>query len=354
MKVRFLTIFLLITVFSMSFAGGKKDSANDGYVPEARDNVVVYAYDSFVADWGAGPEIVRLFEAKTGIKVTLISAGDAAEVLSRAILEKEAPKADVLIGIDNQLAEKAFEADILEGYLPTDGEYLLKDDLQLVGDWRLTPYDWSTFSFIFDTIAGIKTNVPEPASLFELTRPVYKKKIILMDPRTSTPGLGFVSWTLEVIGKGNPFSNAFTSFWTSLKPNILTMAPGWDAGYGLFTAGEAPLVISYTTSEAYHVFDGESDRYKALSFAEGHIAQVEYAGLVKNCGNKAGGQKFIDYLISTEAQQVLPATQWMYPANKYVELPSCYNNVEVPERILTVNSEDLDSAVNKVIDLLSK
>ena len=353
MKVRFLTIFLLITVFSMVFAGGSKESADD-YVPEPRDYIVIYAYDSFVADWGAGPEIVRLFEAKTGLRVDMISVGDAAEVLSRAILEKDSPQADVIIGIDNQLAEKAFEADILEGYLPTDGEYLLKEDLQLVGDWRLTPYDWSTFSFIFDSIAAIKTNVPEPASLFELTRPVYKKKIILMDPRTSTPGLGFVSWTLEVIGKGNPFSNAFIDFWTALKPNILTMAPGWDAGYGLFTAGEAPLVISYTTSEAYHAFDGESDRYKALTFPEGHIAQIEYAGLLKNCRNKAGGQKFIDFLISTEAQHILPATQWMYPANKNVEMPLCYKNVEIPEKILTVNTEELDSAVNKVIDILAK
>ena len=106
MKVRFLTIFLLITVFSMVFAGGSKESADD-YVPEPRDYIVIYAYDSFVADWGAGPEIVRLFEAKTGLRVDMISVGDAAEVLSRAILEKDAGLAELFeMGEYNKYAGK--------------------------------------------------------------------------------------------------------------------------------------------------------------------------------------------------------------------------------------------------------
>ena len=52
-----------------------------------------------------------------------------------------------------------------------------------------------------------------------------------MDPRMSTPGAGFLAWTMAVYGERH------TDYWERLKPNILTLAPGWDAGYGLFVAG---------------------------------------------------------------------------------------------------------------------
>jgi thiamine transport system substrate-binding protein len=38
-----------------------------------------------------------------------------------------------------------------------------------------------------------------------------------------------------------------------LKGRVLTVTPGWSEAYGLFTKGEAPMVLSYTTSPAYHV-----------------------------------------------------------------------------------------------------
>ena len=32
----------------------------------------------------------------------------------------------------------------------------------------------------------------------------------------------------------------------------------------------------------------------------------------------------MDFLISEEAQNIIPLTQWMFPANKNVELPASY------------------------------
>ena len=139
-----------------------------------------------------------------------------------------------------------------------------------------------------------------------------------MDPRMSTPGLGFAAWTVAFFG------NEYESYWRKLKSAILTMSPGWSSGYGLFTKGEAPLVISYVTSPAYHVYADNSTRYKALVFDEGHVQQVEGAGITKGAANSKGAKAFLDYLISDEAQSELPIGQWMYPVNKNVVLPDCY------------------------------
>ena len=336
-RFSFFSVILLLGCIASVFAAGASGN-------ERSKELVVYAYDSFVADWGPAPELVKRFEAKTGYRVTMISCGDATQVLSRAILEKKAPQADVLVGIDNNLLDAARREGVLESYKPANADTVVPKDLVLSSDWLLTPYDWGYFAMIFDTASGIKA----PESLADLTKPEYEKKIILMDPRTSTPGTGFLAWTLAIYGKDYP------SYWAKLKRNILTLAPGWDSGYGLFTSGEAPLVISYTTSPAYHVQIDKTNRYKALIFAEGHPAQVEGLGLVRGAKNSRAAKAFIDFMLTDEAQSVLPLTQWMYPVSKTVVLPACYKAAPLALKKLSVPSANVTAAVDTVISILSK
>ena len=133
------------------------------------------------------------------------------------------------------------------------------------------------------------------------------------------------------------------------------MAAGWSAGYGLFTKGEAPLVISYTTSPASHVEYDHTDRYIAPVFAQGHTMQVEGVGVLKGAPNKKGAQDFIDYLISDEAQSLLPLTQWMNPANKNVELPESYKvAAPIPSKTLTADPDLVDKAVEDIMKVLAE
>jgi thiamine transport system substrate-binding protein len=345
MKASHLSFFISISVLSCLcavplLAAGKGTGASGKALPE----LTVYAYDSFVADWGPGPELARRFEAKTGVRVNMISCGDAAQVLSRAALEKASPSADILVGIDNNLIAMARRADILEPYRSPLAESAVPRDLVLSDDWLLTPYDWGAFAIIFDTASGIKP----PASLEDLAKSEYAKKIILMDPRTSTPGTGFLAWTIASYGKEYP------GYWKRIKGNILTLAPSWDAGYGLFTSGEAPLVISYTTSPAYHLETEKSTRYRALAFAEGHPVQIEGIGLVKGARNSAAAKAFIDFMLTDEAQSVLPLTQWMYPVSRSVKLPESFSAAPVVKRSPAVSPAEVQRAIDTVIAILSR
>ena len=315
------TLIILSSLVCALFMGCKKSSKVDS----ARlSEVNVYTYDSFSGEWGSGPEIARLFQQKTGIKVNYLDCGDGVQILSKAILEKNNPFADVLVGLDNNLLQKAEESGVLEKFKPSNAAVLadgLEDELG--GKWLMTPYDYSPFAIIWNSLSGLEA----PVCLEDLTKDIYKKKLILMDPRTSTPGLGFDIWVHKVYG------DKYDDYMKRLEPSILTMAPGWSVGYGMFTDGEAPLVISYTTSPAYHIEYGEGDQFKALTFTDGHVMQVEGAGLVKGAKNPEGAKKFIEFLISEEAQNVMPTTQWMYPSNKNVKLPACYDTIEMPEII---------------------
>lgn len=335
--------FLSLILISLLLLSGcsKKASVDEGRAKE----VVVYTYDSFISEWGPGPEIEKLFEEKTGLELTFVDCGDAVQVLSRAVLEKKNVQADVILGLDNNIAKKAEDEGILVSYKPADADKIISDEirLQLGNEWTLTPYDFSHFAMIYDTLS----EVPCPKSLDDLLDPVYEKKIILMDPRTSTPGLGFVTWTAAIYG------DKTADYWKALKPNILTMAPGWSSGYGLFKKGEAPLVVSYTTSPASHIEYDNTDRYIAPVFEQGHPIQVEGAGILKGAKNRKGAEQFIDFLISEEAQSIIPLTQWMNPVNKTVVLPSCYEKgAPVPSKTLTVKPDVLDETVEEIMKIL--
>lgn len=337
-KISLFSIFVSFTMFGCS-----KKAEISG---ERAKEVVVYTYDSFCGEWGPGAAIARKFEEKTGLKVNYVDCGDGVEVLSRAILEKNNTVADVILGLDNNLALKAEDAGILEEYEPKGSENIPAELKKSLGNKNLlTPFDYAPFAIIFDT----KSNVPAPTCLDDLTKPVYEKKLILMNPRTSTPGLGFVAWTYVVKG------NALTDYWKALKPNILTMSPGWSAGYGLFTNGEAPLVSSYTTSAAYHYEYDKTDRYQALIFSDGHVLQVEGAGIAKNAPNSKGAKLFMDFLVSEEAQNELPLTQWMLPANKNIKLPQSYiDGTPTPQKYLSYDPAKLSDAVEQVMSVLSE
>jgi thiamine transport system substrate-binding protein len=283
--------------------------------------VVIYAYDSFVSEWGPGPVVAEAFEAEYDIPVELVSAGDGAQVLQKAVLEKGNPRADVLVGIDNNLLSTAIRQDVLEPYRsPESGK--IDPDLIFDKEFYVTPYDYGYFSIIYDTE---KIDEP-PRTIQELTDPRFKDQLILMDPRTSTPGLGFLMWSVY------RFGDDFTCYWENLESSILTITEGWDSGYGLFTSGEAPLVLSYTTSPAYHVEYEESTRYQAALFEDGHYMQIEGMGVVKGAPHPDAARKFIDFALSDTFQSVIPLTNWMYPVVPGTELPASFEYAPEPEK----------------------
>ncbi len=347
MKKKFV-IFSAVCLAALLCGCKGKQEQKSSVSPERLKEVVAYTYDSFAGEWGPGPELCKKFAERTGLTLILIDCGDAIQALNRAILEKDAVQADVIIGIDNNTAEQARGAGILAPYTPKDADKIVDAALQheIDDSGCITPYDFGHFAMIYDT----QSNVPPPSSLEDLTRDIYRKKIILMDPRTSTPGLGFVAWTVSSLG-----ARHIEDYWKRLAPNILTMTAGWSEGWGMFLEGEAPLVVSYTTSPAYNVEYENTDRYITLLFDEGHVRQVEGYALLKGALNPEGAKQLMDFLISTEAQETLPLTQWMYPANSEVPLPRCYlEAAPLPRTTLTTDSAASAQAVDIVTGILSK
>ena len=267
----------------------------------ATPNLVVYTYDSFTSDWGPGPQVKEAFEATCECTLELVGLSDGVAMLNRLRLEGANSRADILLGIDTNLTAEARAS----GLFAEHGVRL--ESSALPEPWQddlFLPYDFGYFAFVYNQ----ELLADPPRSLRELVDDTDGPSLLIQDPRTSTPGLGLMLWMKKVFGDGADEA------WAKLAPRIVTVSKGWSEAYGLFLKGEADMVLSYTTSPAYHIIAEEDSRFAAARFSEGHYQQIEVAGVVRSSQQKQLAQAFMRFMVSDEFQKIIPTTNWMYPA----------------------------------------
>jgi len=300
--------------------------------------LTVYTYSSFAGKYGPGKTVKERFEETCGCELTWVIAEDAGSLLGRLRLEGADTKADVVLGLDVNLAA---EARALNAFAPHGVE---TTDLALPTPWTddtFIPVDWGYYAFVYDS-----TKLPNPPkSLKELVENPDGPKVVLQDPRTSAPGLGLLLWMQKVYG-----DNAGEA-WTKLKPRIVTFTKGWSEAYGLFMKGEADMVMSYTTSPAYHISVEKKDNYKAALFSEGHYMQVEIAGMTRTTKQPELARKFMAFVLSEPFQSLMPEGNWMMPAKMPSSgLPESFKNLSQPEKALLYTPEEVQQNRRAFID----
>jgi len=293
----------------------------------AKPVLTVYTYDSFSADWGPGPAIKKAFEAQCGCELKYVALEDGVSLLNRLRMEGKNSKADVVLGLDNNLLQAAEQTGLFAKAPKTAAR------LTVPGGWDNTtfvPYDYGYFAFVYDKN---KLKNP-PKSLDELINSDQKWKVIYEDPRTSTPGLGLMLWMQKVYGDKAPQA------WEKLAKKTVTVTKGWSEAYGLFLKGESDLVLSYTTSPAYHIVEEKKDNYAAADFTEGHYMQVEVAGQLANSQQPKLAEEFMKFVTTEDFQKVIPAGNWMYPVIN-TPLPDAFKQLTIPAKSLQYSAQDV-------------
>jgi len=294
--------------------------------------LVVYTYDSFVSEWGPGPAVETAFEATCGCDLKFVGAGDGAALLARIKLEGARSDADVVLGLDTNLTAAAKDTGLFAPILVT-AEYDLPVEWQ---DEMFAPYDWGYFAFVHNADADAPTNFKALAE--------SDAKIVIQDPRSSTPGLGLLMWVKTAYGDEAP------AIWEGLSDNIVTVTKGWSEAYGLFLEGEADMVLSYTTSPAYHLIAEEDDSKAAAVFDEGHYMQVEVAGKLASSDQSELADQFLQFMVSDAFQSIIPTTNWMYPAVIPSDgLPQGFETLVSPEKSLLLPEEDAASVRDEAL-----
>ncbi len=297
--------------------------------------LTVLTYDSFTTEWGPGPAIETGFEASCACDLQWVTGGDGAAILARLKLEGPQTEVDVVVGLDTSLTENAGKTALFAQH-----SLSLSNDLPVpFADPLFIPFDWGWFAFVYD---NTKLANP-PASFAELA--ASSLKIVIQDPRSSTPGLGLLMWVKAVFGAES------AGIWSGLSDNILTVTPTWDQAYGLFLSGEADMVLSYTTSPAYHLIAEQDDSKSAALFSDGHYMQVEVAGMLASSATPDLARAFLTYLGSDEAQAVLPTTNWMYPAHTPAQgLPDGFETMITPTKSLLFSATEAEEGRQAAVE----
>lgn len=276
------------------------------------------------------------FERQNGVKLSIIKAGDAGEMVNKLILTRANPIADVVYGIDNTMLGKAAAAGVL---LPEAAER--QPGVPALPGTTSIDYGYVTLNY--DKAWFAKKQLALPKTLEDLTRPAYKDLLVVENPATSSPGLAFLLSTISAMGEAKAMA-----FWGRLRDNGVKVSKGWsEAYYTDFSrnGGARPIVVSYATSPAAEVFYSKE---KLTASPTGNLLlpgavfqQVEGAALVKGGKEAALARKFIDFLRSEAVQKDIPTSMWMYPVLPGIALDPVFQHAEKPSAHTTPDSRQI-------------
>ena len=312
-NIKFLFSLTFLSILFFSPAGAKENK------------LIVYTYDSFTSEWGPGPKIEKSFEKFCNCDLIFIGMDSSVGILGRLKLEGKSSPADIILGLDTNLVSTAENSNLLVHH---EVDF---SNLSLPINWEneiFVPFDWGHFAFIYD-----ETKLKNPPRSFDdLIARDNNFRIIIQDPRTSTSGLGLLMWIRKIYGE------KASEIWKKLSPKIVTVTKGWSESYGMFLEGESDLVLSYTTSPAYHIIAEGENKYKAAIFDEGHYLQIELAAMTKNSSNPKLAKQFLDFILNDEFQKIIPTTNWMFPVIN-VDIHETFNMINQPENVLLFPSK---------------
>ncbi|MFO7544892.1 MAG: thiamine ABC transporter substrate-binding protein [Trueperaceae bacterium] len=300
-------------------------------------SITVLTHDSF----SLPAAVVEEFERSTGIDVVFLPAGDAGEVVNRAILTKARPLADVLYGIDDSLLERARAEGIFEPYESPELQRV-PEAYRFDPEFLVTPIDVGHVTVNLDLAWFEENEHPLPTDLTDLSTDFFGGLSVVENPASSSPGLAFLLATVARYGDpaaglapGSPGEvPAFTDYldyWAALRDADVLVVDGWtDAYYTAFTryGGDRPIVVSYATSPAAEVIFAETPLDEAptanLECPQCSYQQIEAAGILAGTRQRAAAEAFIDFLLSRAVQEAIPMEMFVYPVRDDAALPDAF------------------------------
>lgn len=344
-----LTLILLL----MPLAGCLGNASDEAGATNPTVRVLTYDISAFTV------ETLDEFTNQTGYEVEMIRADDAGGILETMLQTRQAPQADVMVGLDNTYLQTAIEADLLGAHQLTNLTLDNAAQGPYIGPLAL-PFDQGDVCLNVDE-RGLNDNRTMPTSLWNLTQPEWNGKVAIPSPLTSSPGRSFMTATVDYFE--HDVDNATDAFdwWSAMANNDMIVTSGWteayeihySGGYGPYVdshIGDALMTVSYCHSpgvEAFYADNYTVSTSVVLDRATFH--QVEYAGVINGADNVEGAKAFISYLLSEDVNRNMPENNLMnsvLPNPVFPETNGYRHHTDVPSLNAEISmeriAEDMD------------
>ena len=316
------TSVLLVVVTLAGACGsssGKASQATSGVT------VTLLTHDAFAVS----KPVLADFTKQTGIKVKVLRQGDAGAMVNSAILTRDDPEADALYGIDNTFLSRALDHQLFEPRNYT-GLNLLRPQARTSFASALkyvVPTDYGDVCFNYDIAWFQKHHLAAPTTLDDLVKPAYKGLTVVENPATSSTGNAMLVSSVAKFGE----KGAMNWWHALLRKNGGEAVDSWDTAYDSdFTDGGGngtrPIVLSYASSPPADIIysDGKKTTSDVGVVMDGCFRQYEFAGVLHNAAHPAAAQILVEYLLSKEFQQDMPAQMFVFPSRADATVPPVF------------------------------
>ena len=285
--------------------------------------------------------LTQLFTKKTGIPVKFLRASTG-ELVNRVIAEKNNPQADILLGGASSYHIQAAKEGALEPYASPEAKklpsYAVASDNTWTGFCVLT----LGIGINEERYAQKFKGIPEPKTWEDLLNPAYKGEIVLTNPVASSTSYLFVQDQLQRLGWDEGWNYLLT-----LAPLVGQFPDSGSAPAKLIGAGEYALGVSYIHALAKYKAEG----FKVKMIAPPQtVGDVDCISIMKNTQNLSAAKKFVDFMLSKEAQELMSSIDFTIPVNP--EAKGAEGSVPVTE--LDLIQYDVNKASVQKDEVLTK
>ena len=250
--------------------------------------------------------LTDLFTEKTGIPVKFLRASTG-ELVNRVIAEKDNPSADILLGGASSYHIQADKAGALEAYKSPAAKKLPSYAVAEDGTWTGFCVLTLGIGLNEERYAQKFPNIPAPKTWEDLLNPAYKGEIVLTNPVASSTSYLFVQNQLQRLGWDKGWDYLLT-----LAPLVGQFPNSGSAPAKLIGTGEYAIGVSYIHALIKYKAEG----FKVVAVAPPQtVGDVDCISIMKNTKNLAAAQKFVDFMLSKEAQELMSSIDFTIPVN---------------------------------------
>ncbi|MCI4336647.1 MAG: thiamine ABC transporter substrate-binding protein [Thermoplasmata archaeon] len=305
--------------------------------------IIVYTYGSLLGGCAGSvlDGLLAQFDAAHGANVEVECL--TGTLVSTLLQQKDAPRADVVVGLDEVTAPQAEANGLL---IPYASPQLAHVNTSLTADLgpgdEVTPYEWGYLSidynesFLTATHGAVAhagfANFSDNAS--------WANQLMIEDPTLDLTGEEFLLWEIayeQYVAHAN-----WQDWWQAVDSHV-RVSPDWSDAFLAFQSppNNPMMVVSYADDAAYAAYAGQPNSLNVtLSWLNGTDygwRTIYGLGIVNGTRHLSLDQQFVDWFLSGAVQSQLPTNEWEYPANDTVPVPGVYDYNVDPASVVPLN-----------------
>lgn len=309
------TSLMLAGVLVISGCGGKDNSAdaNGDSSKSGKGSGKLVVYSALNEDDTV--QIQKKFKEDTGIEIEYLRLNSAGEASTRVQAEKNAPKADILVGGSVEFYTPLADQDLLVNYNSpnaADLNAMFNDPDGFWQGWYMGVLAIALNKERFDKELS-PNGIKEPTTWEDLRDPSYKNVLIMPNPATAGSGYIFTATQVFRLGEDKAWD-----YVKDLTANVHHyVASGGDV-VNLTATGEFLAGMHW----AHDIIKSGKKGYPIQAVIPEETAfEIGGAAIIKNGANTDNAKKFIDWLLTKEIQEMSTQMSSRYSVRTEVAPP---------------------------------